>query len=335
MGKMLQASIVVCTHNPRPRYFERVLAALRNQVLPRDQWEFLLVDNASERRLALQWDVSWHPNARHIREDDLGLATARRRGISEAAADLVIFVDDDNILAADYLSQAVRIKHEWQMLGTWGSGTIIPEFEQPPADYLNPYLNCLALRKNTQAYWSNVCTCNYATPSGAGLCVRTSVANEYRRLCGMESVRLTGRRGKSLLGHEDYEISFVACSLGLGMGVFPELRMTHLIPKERVSDEYQLRLAEGNEVSGGLLAYKWRGEIPPDPFSSRSILSMVKNVILTGGFHRRHHLAIVRGRIAARRELAGYNSQMSSSVMDFLVGRSDWSRGQRVTDETH
>ena len=136
---------------------------------------------AGRQRLRTQASITvgciLHPDARHIREDDLGLATARRRGMSEAAADLVIFVDDDNILAADYLSQAVRIKHEWQMLGTWGSGTIIPEFEQPPADYWNPYLNRLALRKNTQAYWSNVRTCNYATPSGAGLCVRTSVAN--------------------------------------------------------------------------------------------------------------------------------------------------------------
>jgi glycosyltransferase involved in cell wall biosynthesis len=303
---MVQASIVVCAHNPRPHYFERVLAALRNQELPRDQWEFLLVDNASEDSLAPRWDISWHPNARHIREDELGLAAARRRGMLESAADLLIFVDDDNVLAADYLSQALRIKNEWHALGTWGSGTIVPEFERQPADHLKPYLARLALRNNKQPYWSNVLTCNDATPSGAGICIRSSVANEYRRLYNTESVRLTGRQGTELVSHEDYEISFVACSLGLGMGVFPELRMTHLIPKERVSEEYHLRLAEGNEISGALLAYKWLGTPPPALLSSKSILSMIKNVLLTGGFHRRHHLALVRGRIAARRALTKF-----------------------------
>ena len=85
--------------------------------------------------------------------------------------------------------------------------------------------------------------------------------------------------------------------------------MTHLIPKERLSDEYHLRLAEGNEISGGLLAYKWMGTLPPDPFSSKGILSLVKNVVLSRGFHRRHHLAIVRGRIGARRAIIKMGKQ--------------------------
>ena len=92
----------------------------------------LFIDNASEPALASRWDISWHPNARHIRENELGLAAARQRGMAEAASDLLIFVDDDNILAADYLTEALKIKRDWPTLGTWGSGTIVPEFEQQP-----------------------------------------------------------------------------------------------------------------------------------------------------------------------------------------------------------
>ena len=169
--------------------------------------------------------------------------------MAEAVADLLVFVDDDNVLAENYLSEALRIGREWPALGTWGSGTIVPEFEQQPADYLKPYLVCLALRDNRKAYWSNVLSCSDATPHGAGMCVRASVANEYRRLHvhDRETIRLTGRKGTALVGHEDHEIAFVGCSLGFGMGVFPELKMTHLIPKERVSDEYFLRLAEATK----------------------------------------------------------------------------------------
>ena len=130
------------------------------------------------------------------------------------------------------------------------------------------------------------------------------MADEYRRICQTELIPITGRKGSALVGYEDYEIAYVGCSLGFGMGVFPELRMIHLIPRERSLDEYFIRHAEGNEFSGSVLAYKWLRQAPPRPFSSKGILSIVKNVVFARGFHRRHHLAIVRGRIAARRFLA-------------------------------
>jgi glycosyltransferase involved in cell wall biosynthesis len=305
---MVDASIIICTHNPRPHYLDRVLSALRSQELPCNQWELLLVDNASQPPLASHWDLSWHPNARHIRENELGLAAARRRAMEEATAELLVFIDDDNVLANNYVSQALRIKQDWPSLGTWGSGKIIPEFELQPAAHLKPYLPRLALRDYKQAAWSNVLTCNTATPAGAGMCVRANVAKEYRRLYDSETIHLTDRKGNTLLGHGDFEIAFAGCSLGYGMGVFPELRMTHLIPKERVSDEHFLRQAEGNEISGGILAYKWMGKSPPSLFSIKAILSIVKNVGLATGFRRRLYLAHLRGRIAARRAVARYQN---------------------------
>jgi glycosyltransferase involved in cell wall biosynthesis len=285
-----------------------VLTGLRNQDVSHEQWELLVVDNASEPSVQSRWDISWHPNSRHVREDELGLAAARRRGIGEAISDLFVFVDDDNVLANDYLSQVLRISQEWPVLGTWGSGTIVPEFEKEPADYLRPYLvGYLALRTVPQASWSNVMSCNAATPAGAGMCVRAHVAKEYRNLVEKDTINLSGRKGTSLVGHEDYEISYTGCRLGFGMGVFPDLRITHLIPKERISEEYLLRLAEANQISGGILDYKWLGKAPRDPLSVKGMLSMVKNVVLTGGFHRKHHLAQMRGQIKAKRRLANYH----------------------------
>ena len=258
---MVRASVIICTHNPRRHYLDRVLTGLRNQDVSHEQWELLVVDNASEPSVQSRWDISWHPNSRHVREDELGLAAARRRGIGEAISDLFVFVDDDNVLANDYLSQVLRISQEWPVLGTWGSGTIVPEFEEEPADYLRPYLDgYLALRTVRQASWSNVMSCNAATPAGAGMCVRAHVAKEYRNLVEKDTINLSGRKGTSLVGHEDYEIAYTGCFLGFGMGVFPDLKITHLIPKERISEEYLLRLAEANQISGGTpgLQMAWR-----------------------------------------------------------------------------
>ena len=119
---MIEVSVIVCTHNPRPNYLRRVLDALRDQSLPKDRWEFLLIDNASREPLVGTWDLSWHPHARHVSESEIGLSLARQRGIRESSADLLVYVDDDNVLNADYLSEALRIGNDWPALGTWGSG---------------------------------------------------------------------------------------------------------------------------------------------------------------------------------------------------------------------
>jgi glycosyltransferase involved in cell wall biosynthesis len=94
-------SVILCTHNPRDDYLGRVLIGLRSQTLSFQHWEFLLIDNASNEPLADRFDLDWHPNGRHIREDELGLTQARLRGSSEAVAELLLFVDDDNVLDPD------------------------------------------------------------------------------------------------------------------------------------------------------------------------------------------------------------------------------------------
>ena len=55
------------------------------------------------------------------------------------------------------------------------------------------------------------------------------------------TLRITDRKGTSLLGG-DIEISYVARDVGFGTGVFPELRLAHLIPKERGIAGYLLKL---------------------------------------------------------------------------------------------
>src|SRR5450759_5157394 len=81
----MEISVIICTHNPRPHYFSRVLAALRSQTLPMVHWELLVIDNASQEPLTSDtYDLSWHPYARLVREEELGLSAARIRGMNEA-----------------------------------------------------------------------------------------------------------------------------------------------------------------------------------------------------------------------------------------------------------
>jgi glycosyltransferase involved in cell wall biosynthesis len=298
---MIKLTVVVCSHNPRADHLARTLESLRSQTLPKNEWELLLIDNASHSPLAGTWELSWHPNGRHILEPELGLAAARVRGMKESVADLLVFADDDNVLDPSYLVRALEICNKWPILGAWGSGAIIPEFELEPADDLKSLMPYLALRKTAKACWSNVYLCPEATPRGAGLCVSAAVAKAYCRMNDKSAISISGRRGSSLFGGEDNEIAYLACDLGFGMGVFPELRLTHLIPKERVSRKYLLKLVEATEASAVLLGYKWKGILPRSPLHPIGILSIIKNSIMLQGVDRQAYFAYVRGSISARR----------------------------------
>ena len=157
-------------------------------------------------------------------ENEVGLSPARRRGIAESAAELLVFVDDDNVLDPDYLEQGLRVASKYSFLGTWG-GQCVPEFEVEPALELKPYLPSLALRTTERDLWTNLVGWSEAYPYGAGMCVRRGVMAEVQRqttACGLR--QSLGRRGQLLLSGEDYDINLTACDMGLGCGVFRALR---------------------------------------------------------------------------------------------------------------
>jgi glycosyltransferase involved in cell wall biosynthesis len=299
------ASVIICTHNPRSDYFARVLDGLRNQTLPLDKWELLIVDNASRLPLASNWDISWHPAARHILESELGVAYARRRGIQKASADLIIFVDDDNVLDENYLAEAIKIGQEWPSLGVWGSGCIRGEFEVEPPESFRSWL---PVREATAPRWSNLAGIHLfgespeeAIPWSAGGCIRKEVAIAYCQFCDQSSLQIISHQGEGLLGGEDTEMCFVCCSRGLGVGIFPQLKMTHLIPQRRVSEDYIVRFAEGTCISNNLLRYKWRHIVPQSPFGIKSLLSILKTILLYRGVDRDIRFALVRGLAKAKK----------------------------------
>jgi glycosyltransferase involved in cell wall biosynthesis len=298
---MLDASVIICTHNPRADYLARVLESLRNQTLAPDRWELVIIDNASDTPLTPDCYASFCQHVRHVREGELGIAAARRRGMQEAAAELIIFVDDENVLDKSYLSEAIRIKREWPLLGAWGSGWIRGDYEVEPPKYLEPFLPALAIRRATGPRWSNVVSIPETVPWGAGLCVRKEVAADYCRLCERSSIQITGRRGASVVSGEDKEIAYVCCVRGLGIGVFPELKITHLIPKHRISADYLVRLAEGTALSDLLLDYKWKWKKQQFPSYVEVFLMVLKTILLNRGIDRRIQLAQVRALAKGRR----------------------------------
>jgi glycosyltransferase involved in cell wall biosynthesis len=294
----MQLSVIICTRNPAPDYLRRTLEALKNQTLARERWELLLVDNASDEPLANAWDLSWHPQARHLREDELGVAPARVRGIKESTGELVTFVDDDTVFAPDYLQLALAIHAEHPEAGAFGAGKIVGEFAAEIPKAAAKYLPMLALRDDPNVILDNVLNFNRSLPYGAGQCVIRQVALAYVTAADSDGIRRRhiGRRGLGLSSCEDMDMALFACQTGFFTGVFPELKITHLIPARRLKPEYLIALAEGHAAAQFLLARIWGYPLKKKKKNALSAwFSHLGRLIKYAGLDREIYLAQRRG----------------------------------------
>src|SRR5438552_3562560 len=298
---MPDISVIICTHNPRPDYFRRTLEALKAQTLSKEKWELLIIDNASKERLEDNWDISWHPRARHLRENELGLTAVRLRGIRESSGELLAFVDDDNVLAQDYLERIIAIPARYPYLGVFGAGKIEPEFEVPPPPDVVPMLSMLALKSVSSAIWSNNPKDFQSIPWGAGLVVTRGVADHYLKLVNELNVNsLLDRRGQQLFCGGDDLFSWASVGVMQGFGIFPELRLSHLISAGRLDRNYFVQLVHDHSFSHGVLRYLLAG-VQPCPLDLFGYTRMLLHGLRNGLFSMRCRWASARGEDSAAR----------------------------------
>ncbi len=261
---MIQVSVVIPAYNPPTEHLGPTLEALRAQTLPLTQWELVIVDNRS--RVPVPTDtVAWHPHGRVIPEATPGLVAARHAGFAATSGEVIVVLDQDNVVAADFLAVALRIGLEHPWLGTWG-GVITPRFERPDLAPPASLHSLLTLRSATRDLWSNDPDHHDSTPWGAGLCVRRRVATIYS-----EALRANPLKGKLDLCGDlrraggDTDISYTACAHGFGKGVFTSLRLEHLIPAERCTAAYLCKNAHDRGYSDLLHHLLLEGSLPPLP----------------------------------------------------------------------
>lgn len=297
-------AVAICTHDPRPDHLARTLASLHAQTLPTDRWRLLVIDNASTTDVARKADLSWHAQAGVVREERIGLTMARLRAIEETREELLLFVDDDNELDPGYLATMIRLATAHPMLGVFGAGRLEPEFETEPEQGLLPYVGMLALRSVPAAAWSNDVR-DGMLPWGAGMMVRRSVAERYHdSIVSDPQKQRLDRSGRELNSCGDDEFSWMAWEMGLGKGIFPELRVKHLIGTARVQRAYMLRLAEGHAFSRALLQHLHGlpvTRVRPKPSFGRFIGSLLRGRF-SEAMHEGGRWAAERSRTSIDRE---------------------------------
>jgi glycosyltransferase involved in cell wall biosynthesis len=246
---MTRLSVVLSTHNPHLGRLGRALDGIFSQVLSVEDWELVVVDNASTPPLdGVKLGLTRHPHARLLREEQLGLLFGRLAGIENSNGELVLFCDDDNVLASDFLAQAIAIFSDYPRLGN-ASGKCLPEFEVTPPAWVTEFEGCLALRNFGDEHriedgWTGSYP-DFAFGGGGAVFRREALVPFLTMFKNGIGVGIRGRTGKDLTSGEDNNFILSVVRAGFSVGYFPELVMTHLIPAQRLNRRYLGRLNHG------------------------------------------------------------------------------------------
>jgi glycosyltransferase involved in cell wall biosynthesis len=259
----IAATVAVCTFNGSQR-IPLLLEALARQDCPCEDWEVVVIDNASTDgtgELANRL-INKNLNGRGqvVREERRGLSFARARAAQESRGEIICFLDDDNIPAPCFVKNAIQAFREHPQAGSLG-GKVIPQWESPPTP----------LAVAVASFALAICNCGDKAfkytrnlgPVGAGLCIRTEILrNIYQEETIAGSV--VGRSGSGFGGGEDLAIAIFVWRLGFDCWYEPSIVIRHLLPACRMEKDYLVRLYDGigRGQSAVRKVYDWKARTP-------------------------------------------------------------------------
>jgi glycosyltransferase involved in cell wall biosynthesis len=283
----VKISVVICCYNSAARITDTL-----NYIFALDKRDFeielIIVDNASvdntEEVAWEQWDnsnLTQHGNIsfKIVQELNAGLTFARRRGVMEAKGDFLIFVDDDNWLAPNYLTESVRLMKEFPNAAVIGGfGTPYFENGKKPGwfDHNEGYFAV-----GEQAANEGIITNEKGYVYGASSVWKREVLEIIFR----NKLFLTDRIGAKLSSGGDTELCFRAVILGYDIIYSKRLRFFHFIPEGRLNLNYVIRLQKESIPNNYLLhGLMFKSGIQKDMFNSKIKRTWWGQIILNLAF---------------------------------------------------
>jgi glycosyltransferase involved in cell wall biosynthesis len=250
-GHVTQLTLIICTHN-RAESLAATLEAIALQQAPGIHWDVLVVANActDETAAVASRYVSDPriPEVRIINEPRPGVAYARCTGVRHSDATWVAMVDDDCLLAPDWVRQACSFAELQPYTGAfagrnelaWPSGTPVWCLDHA-ASLAEQDFGEEARRLPDQGR---------PAPCGAGLVLNRAA------LIGsgfLSKGRLVGRGPRDVHAGEDSEMVFFVRNAGWEVWYCPALHLLHVISQTRTTLDYQCNLHHGFGLVEGYL----------------------------------------------------------------------------------
>lgn len=227
-------SIVVCTYN-RSRLVLNCLTSLDNQILDKDQYEVVIVDNNStdDTQKVVGKFIEDKPNFYLVFEGRQGHAHARNCGWHQAKGDYIAYTDDDTRVEPDWCQKILKAFLSVSPQPVAVGGQIYPWYEAPPPDWFSDEMEIRT--------WGN--EAGFLQPprarygfSGANMSFKRDILQKY----GGFSTDYGIVDGKLRMG-EDTELFFRVYDHEPFFWYDPEIRVQHWVPVSTMTLWYQIK----------------------------------------------------------------------------------------------
>jgi glycosyltransferase involved in cell wall biosynthesis len=242
---MIRLSLVIATYN-RAEQLMVTLGSVAMQSAAPETWECIVVDNNSsdDTRQRIVAFAKQHSrlNIRYIFEKNQGLSHARNAGITASCGDIVAFIDDDERIVEEFITAYIELfdQHPDAMAA---GGKIIAEYSTGRPRWMShyteqPIANPMDYSESVRLFPTG------RIPGGGNMAMR-------RRLFDTVGVFNTtlGRTGKRLLGGEESDLFERIARLEYRVYYAPRAVMYHIIPAEKLTRDYFVRLATNTGIS--------------------------------------------------------------------------------------
>ena len=236
-------SVIICCFNSAfrlPKTLQHI--ALQQTSI---SWEVIVVNNNSSDNTRQVAVAEWARMGvlipfKVVDEPKPGLASARSKGIDTAQDEYLVFCDDDNWLAPNYVENVYELFEKDDNIGIiGGNGSPVTEIE-PPFWFEKFIHGYGAFPQSDKSQF-------VGSVYGAGMAVRKKCyENQFESL-------LTGRKGASLSAGEDSEMCFQVRLAGYTIWYDERLKFKHFIPKNRLDWAYLKKLHIGFAKSSIIL----------------------------------------------------------------------------------
>lgn len=238
-------SLIVCTYN-RCNFIYSTLEHIAANHYPSDKYEIVLINNNSTDDTEAECNrfKATYPDMpfRYFVETQQGLSYARNRGIAEASGDMLVFLDDDSFVDTDYLAKLEAHISSIPDMMAFG-GRITPQFEsgvEPKwlSNWTYSWVSAINMGDKVRLFVGS------KFPIGANMGLKKSCVDKI----GLFNTAL-GRTEKNLMGGEEKDLFNRVKKLDMPIYYLPDVHVHHIIPPQRTTDAYIVKMAQGIGIS--------------------------------------------------------------------------------------
>jgi len=243
-------SFILCTCNAAQRLapcLESIIEAGMNSPV---DWEVVLVDNASTDKTAeiarsIFNNKGLEQHLAVVPEERPGTCFARPAGLRACRYSYFSFVDDDNLVAPDWIVCAVESLSNAAENAVF-VGVNEGKYETEPPSWFYEFESMIAIGRPQSFQQSD----RFSTTWTAGMTAHTKAV---LRAVDLGDLLTTGPQGDRLTRGEDKEICYRMHFENSTFQVAEELPLKHCIPSNRLEWAYLEKLAEGNGLGAPFL----------------------------------------------------------------------------------